>query len=1728
MRRDDLKGRYKNVIDNKRALRELLLDVFNIPELLDFVRNSVNSNDWDQYISASSAPPAILVGEIIESLNRRKLLDQYFFAQLLELRPKSKTKIQQVAEQWSSESDDNAPTPEEGLTETQGQTKITITDYTGTVWAEAGLTQECDAVWEVLKHSGCRPIKSVSPQSPMDAFRRCVLVVLLCQVPEFIAGVKIPQDVVDAIREVQKRKRQYIVLVRKGSSGASLEYLQAIRELQGETEQKAILFQDIDDIRIKLDELIKEIKPKLYRSRKPSSPTPRKNSLTSVLLSLFKNPENMESHSLISDFLSYMPASDEIKTLRSQPFFYFSTLVKHLWRTDTLMSFFQVLDKALVEDPALEDVVDIEEWKDLKERYELACSPHSGGSEPVFQRGYLDRIILLPEFGLLLRASEVNPDASCFLTGSGRKQEEFLTIWELFDEPDELSLFITGLADFVQSLMKRESFSSLVTATSTGRHLVEFIHSRIDKSARSRSVQDTFDDDDAQHMSDKEHALGVHFLTPEMTLDARTERTPRLQNQRVLIITDVIASRALMDRMVTAVQRFGGEVIGVVAATYVGSDDKRGGGPELALMNAPPTITRSWSQGAMKQSAEDKLRVVHFESPVTGVKVYAMSRHYIRSVVGHHGSCVMVDPCSVLPVTQETLLVESNPMFSDLSETISRLDEEKALSFGLYRSHGRIVTGALSFSKVLCEDDPGTPSLGGVVGASVDGFVKDNFTVSRDAIRVVTTHRQEDIEFANFVQHRLSLPAAQRLHLPRREGTRTPNPFVLMLPKVKHLEGHQVLLLLSAADTSEHLRAIVSLLTSAGATFVGIVCLVSRMRYFSTNFLTRVHSLSGRLHVRFATVFELPEVEHVVLHRMTKTLEDVLDRYDNTSAPPALVRLAASEFKHFRPKQLFSRTLEDKRIRPLRELGGVTRTVKLGETGPTAKAQTVDGFLFAQTRILTPLRKTNGATMLVGDRGSPAPLIDTLTNNSLSFTKAELYQLFAVLLSDLSYLTAQPGVQKDTNGLYDVRSGLRQAFIDACAQNNKVRAGNLLFLIATLGSIDITDTPLSSDPYAEVCARAISVFRKELANPTLNLEYWLINDARVTVALSMLIHLRFAPRGRCPNPEALSKCRADLGEFRRELGRYIQSNHHWRVPVARSRVDTLLYELGEFREATRARVIRHLRAHLFRRPETLSYETSITLAVNDLTERFPTTENPSPSEDGRYLTLKPSDEKYVKRVLEGAQLACAHIERLARSAQALITFGGYVLEEYSSLSDYLDPSSRRYSEAGEAERSNLLASLEELSSLLDILRMRRRTVASQIELTRLKELTRTVYRLLWLRDAGVRVVLSKYDGSVEREVCVEMPNVSHLPPGARAVEVPPNLIVHLDSGTLEAVIRLTAKSIQRQTERWACLLGIREPIAFRSPGGARTGLLIGSPGALEFFADSQRPPATNASADELLQSALEMLEAKQGSIQVWNWSGETLVEISIICSLDEEGEGKPYGTPVSVITDQIPTLPGRGTALPVPNELLFLCDTFEMEDIIEVIVDFLEQAPCPQGFPLKENICLLGMYVYPADPVQAVAGGKSRPSPGSCLEDADWVTLIIGPPGGLLDFNPTELISVPAASEVDPEGSLEELRLHAQHLRTYEAGIEIRDPSRGRVPLVGLTVRRWKRDVSATYPSPDELPQAVRDSLGRFWPQDGDPILYQEGEVYSLSHREDSPVLAEVNKDGVILYAAEG
>ncbi|HEY2169388.1 MAG TPA: hypothetical protein VGJ30_07160, partial [Candidatus Angelobacter sp.] len=137
-----------------------------------------------------------------------------------------------------------------------------------------------------------------------------------------------------------------------------------------------------------------------------------------------------------------------------------------------------------------------------------------------------------------------------FQLTSGRNQRKFVTLWQLFDEP-EFPSCVQHLSEKVREIRRHNSFGAIVTCTATSRHLMDSIHSEIET---------------------REGSVNSYYFGPYPFVNVEMGTHPEIRGQRVLILTDVVATGSLIKQMTQTVNELEGKVVGAVCVVLTGPD----------------------------------------------------------------------------------------------------------------------------------------------------------------------------------------------------------------------------------------------------------------------------------------------------------------------------------------------------------------------------------------------------------------------------------------------------------------------------------------------------------------------------------------------------------------------------------------------------------------------------------------------------------------------------------------------------------------------------------------------------------------------------------------------------------------------------------------------------------------------------------------------------------------------------------------------------------------------------------------------------------------------------------------------------------------------------------------------------------------------------------------------------------------------------------------------------
>jgi orotate phosphoribosyltransferase len=507
---------------------------------------------------------------------------------------------------------------------------------------------------------------------------------------------------------------------------------------------------------------------------------------------------------------------------------------------------------------------------------------------------------------------------------SGGYQRHFVTLWPLFEKLLCFEDLMNHLADYARRLRNHSDtyFSTIVTCTATGHHLLEHLQPRIETS---------------------ESLVEAVYLGPYPYHALTKLQENEFKNKSVLILTDVVASMTLVRNIASVVHRLGGEVSAVLS------------------------VVTTLSKG-------EQLEAEMEYAPNCSAKIESLCFFDVQKVteLPPGFTTVDIDPETILPREKPApavgYLLELEPRAFkpfDFATTLEHLDQSGALRMGIFEANGRYFTAGVRL-----------PKLFELFGREIWERMK---AALKDQDLLVTTTDRDDLRFLDFVQRWVEseYPGLKQLLIPRYDSLEFDFPYFLPQTARTALVDKRVVVLIYSAQISEKLRRLISLLAQSPVQSVDVICLLNRMGDHSADFVARIKQMTSGIgpqrrdqphRFSFHWIYMLEDLHG---HELVETLESIqhlADVYTKDSLSPVFRSLFSEEMRYFRVQSFLNRTIENE---PGIKLFQPTR---LSVKGHEIVLKSFDALLyawFAQDRSL-PERNLQIRRMLVNqtDRSS--------------------------------------------------------------------------------------------------------------------------------------------------------------------------------------------------------------------------------------------------------------------------------------------------------------------------------------------------------------------------------------------------------------------------------------------------------------------------------------------------------------------------------------------------------------------------------------------------------------------------------------------------------------------------------------------------------------------------------------------------------------------------------------
>lgn len=425
-------------------------------------------------------------------------------------------------------------------------------------------------------------------------------------------------------------------------------------------------------------------------------------------------------------------------------------------------------------------------------------------------RDELNQYILSQQSGMMLDADQewnarYDPDSfgkAAFKLQNGSIVKRFITIWELFDDRLMFQNCLERLAEKALLIYEKTQFSTIVTATLTGKELAAHVFERIRRKIPKSQI-------DLVHFGD--YPTGAFSLN----------NTHNFKNKHALILTDVVSSGKLINAIAEVVTKHQGRVDAVLAAIITNPD----------LID-----NQNLEDGQIYTFSTGKRALLH-----------NLSDFKIEPTDDYDESKVIpIDFHSVLPERKNLNKAVYIPLF-DVSQTFAHLEQAEAIDYGFYEFDNSRFTCAFIFPRLL---EKFKDEIWDKISEPIITAAQEERAINNDLL-LVTTFQRKDSMLKNFIEDRLIEKGFNPESVITLKRGLADSPYLNLTLGIKksQAKGKTVILTLAALSTHEKLRNIVSLLVQEQVKKIIVVCLLNRMGPYSMNFVKSIERFTKRIKV---------------------------------------------------------------------------------------------------------------------------------------------------------------------------------------------------------------------------------------------------------------------------------------------------------------------------------------------------------------------------------------------------------------------------------------------------------------------------------------------------------------------------------------------------------------------------------------------------------------------------------------------------------------------------------------------------------------------------------------------------------------------------------------------------------------------------------------------------------------------------------------------------------------
>ncbi|MEL7004633.1 MAG: hypothetical protein AAFN93_18140, partial [Bacteroidota bacterium] len=500
-----------------------------------------------------------------------------------------------------------------------------------------------------------------------------------------------------------------------------------------------------------------------------------------------------------------------------------------------------------------------------------------------------------------------------------------------------------------------------------------------------------------------------------------------------------------------------------------------------------------------------------------------------------------------------------------------------------------------------------------------------------DALLLVTTYKQKDIYFKDFIENCLNeegIKTATGITL-KRSVKDLPSRNLTLGARGRAIQGKEVILILATLSTTERLRNLISLLVSYEVKKITAVCLINEAGPLTTEFINAIERFSKHIKTTdnpilseensfidfsFNTLYNFLDIDSDDIAAMHKEVDWLFSQFSSRTQVPAFSRLTKRIKGYFQSHRYIARAYEDSLYLPLQP------AYNLG--------QTCDSALVTNQELLDISVQTQEAkiALITYNLALCRDFKPVLLELTQAFGHRSFIHLYGLILSDINYLQ----FTKTLRGLKDqVLSRLERIWRE-CFEwkpDNSVaetQQQNSRHLERRIGTIAYLLFGLGIATHYESRANLGEISVKDLLFCKKSPEEWLqdssqfmwayFSDERIPYFIAFLLRNLYPklPQLRSVDRHAVDELNSAISNFKTVFFNYHQTPEQSNSILSKSRIqlinnnlDAILLETGKHRRHEKHQTIRYLHREVLRPKEGHNpIFTNISILLRELEDFF--------------------------------------------------------------------------------------------------------------------------------------------------------------------------------------------------------------------------------------------------------------------------------------------------------------------------------------------------------------------------------------------------------------------------------------------------------------------------------------------------------------------------------------------